>query len=113
MTRQFTQLRYIGANSEAISFESGSEWSNNLIDGKYVVQLGIYALPGTKFLLNQDNKLMGENLVINNTGIFQIDIEDRPITSLRLNKNSYENLSENSGHVIIIDLLYEGGVINA
>jgi hypothetical protein len=34
--------------SDSITFETEKAlWSNNLIEGKYVVQLGIYALPGT------------------------------------------------------------------
>jgi hypothetical protein len=56
MAKQFTQLRYVGANTENISFvdtnSNTSNWSNNIIDKKYVTQLGIYALPGTTFLLN-------------------------------------------------------------
>lgn len=103
MAIQLTQLRYPG--STAPTFEDN--WSNNLIEGKSVISLGIYALPGTQFLINQRNVIRGESLVINGTGIFQINVEDRPITSLRLKKESYENIGE---HFIIIDLVYEGGL---
>ena len=103
MAIQFTQLRYPSNNAPI--FENG--WSNNLIAGKNVIQLGIYALPGTEFLVNQDNKVKGESLKINGTGIFQINVEDRPITSLKLKESSYININE---HFIIIDLIYEGGL---
>lgn len=103
MAIQFTQLRYPGNNTP--TFENG--WSNNLIMDKNVISLGIYALPGTEFLINQDNKVKGESLKINGTGIFQINLEDRPITSLRIKENSYNNIGE---HFIIIDLTYEGGL---
>lgn len=107
MAIQFTQLRY--PNDDAISFDINNIWSNNLIEGKSVIQLGIYALPGTTFLINQDNKVRGEGLIINGTGIFQINTKEKPITSLRLNKNSYNNATTNN-HFIIIDLIYEGGI---
>lgn len=116
MAKQFTQLRYIGESTENINFadtnNNTSNWSDNIIDKKYVTQLGIYALPGTSFLLNQANQPNGEQLIINNTGIFQIDVEERPITSLRIHKNSYKKLTEGLGHYIIIDIVYEGGVQN-
>lgn len=116
MAKQFTQLRYVGEAGENLTFLGDKneqlDWSNNIINEKYVTQLGIYALPGTEFLLNQAKQPHGEQLVINNTGIFQIDVEDRPITSLRIGKDSYEKLQKETGHYIIIDVVYEGGVLN-
>jgi hypothetical protein len=37
-------------------------------------------------------------------------VEERPITSLRLSQASYK-LIKDSGHMIVIDYVYEGGMI--
>ena len=43
--------------------------------------------------------------MINGHGVFSIDLEERPITSISLHKESYNNV-KNNNHFIIIDLLY-------
>lgn len=88
-----------------------NDWSENLLQnlGK-VTQLSIYALPGTTFKINQDSNTTGETLVINGSGRFSIDLADRPINDLRINKTSYDNIA-NADHCIIIDLIYEGGIV--
>ena len=112
MAKQIKQLRLIGnIDTDSITFDEDAIWSNNLIAGKYVVQLGIYALPGTQFLLNQDDEIDGEDLQINNMGIFQVDVEERPITSLKLKRASYDKLRSMGNHMIVIDYIYEGGLI--
>ena len=87
------------------------DWSDNLLQdlGK-VTQLSIYALPGTTFKINQNSNVTGETLVINGSGRFNIDLADRPISDLRINKTSYNNIT-NANHCIIIDLIYEGGIV--
>ena len=74
--------------------------NTDFASGKKIKQLGIYALPGTIFQINgEDNRL-----VINGSGILQIDGEDVPITSLKL-FNYAAPMVEN--HFIIIDMVYE------
>lgn len=97
------QLSYFTQSSfTPPTFTSG--WSENLIAGKKVTELGIYALPGTKFAVNQKGN--DENLIINGSGIFNLTFGDRPITELYLSEDSY-NLCKNSSHFIVIDLIYE------
>ena len=110
MVRKIKQIRF-PEQSGSIVFTDG--WSNNLVqDLGNVVQLGIYALPGTQFRINQDvniNSLLNKELIINNSGLFSVNIEDNPIISIQLSENSYENIKE--AHAIIIDLVYvERGV---
>jgi hypothetical protein len=85
-------------------------WSHNLIaDYGNVVALGIYGLPGTKFKVNQLNANTPETLVLNGSGLFSIDIEHRPITELRVHKDSIDLLNSNGGHYLVLDLIYERG----
>ena len=56
-----------------------------------ITQLGIQTLPGTKFYLNNSN----ESIVVNNTGIFELDLEDQvQITALRFYYDSLRLISE-------------------
>jgi hypothetical protein len=52
-------------------------------------------------------------LVINGSGLFSIDIQDRPIRLLQIAKASTDKITNNNSHFIIIDMVYEeGGIIN-
>lgn len=103
MAKTIEQLCFFG--DESIEFEENG-YSTNLINGKNVIQLGIYAVPGTKFRINQIDSDNSKDLIINGSGIFSMNIENRPITKLSIFKNSFENIA-NSQHQIIIDLITE------
>ena len=105
MASKIKQIRYPG---QELKFNDG--WSDNIIANLgSVTQLGIYALPGTRFKINQANSGSEEELIINGSGIFSINLEDRPITSISLAKESFDNIQPGQ-HFIIIDLIYEGGL---
>ncbi len=108
MASKIKQLRFPGID---LTNWDQYNWSDNLLQnlGK-VTQLSIYALPGTTFKINQNGNITGETLVINGSGKFNIDLADRPISDLRINKISYDNIT-NANHCIIIDLIYEGGIV--
>ena len=105
MASKIKQICYPG---QELKFNEG--WSENIITNLgSVTQLGIYALPGTRFKINQANSGSAEELIINGSGIFSINLEDRPITSISLAEESYNNIKSGQ-HFIIIDLIYEGGL---
>lgn len=90
-------------------------WSKNLLDkstwdkgtGIYsVTHIGINALPGTTFTIDETNE-DPDTFMINNLGVFQLDTTDFPLTHLRLSKSSFDLIKEESSHYIIIDLVYK------
>ena len=101
MLTEFVQIK-LSPNDEL--FEEGKEYSKNLIPEKSsVLNINIYALPGTIFLINQLQTNNNLPLIINNLGVFSMNVEDRPITSLFINKESFDNAVKHSP--IIIDLV--------
>ena len=105
MASKIKQIRY---PEQELKFNEG--WSENIIANLgSVTQLGIYALPGTRFKINQVNSGSAEELIINGSGIFSINLKDRPIISMSLAEESYNNIKSGQ-HFIIIDLIYEGGL---
>lgn len=125
-----TKIKQIIIDSDMITsiFDESlyANWSKDLLDkstydpntnGHYTVeQLGINALPGTKFTIEDyENVKMKETVQldtfqINNLGIFQLNVSEFPITHLHLDKASAE-LAVNS-HYIIIDLIYKEATVN-
>lgn len=78
-----------------------------LISNKLIYSLGIYALPGTQFSINNSDSYF----TIGGSGIFQIECEEHPIQSLGIKRQSLEN-TKKANHSIIIDYIYqeyEGG----
>lgn len=107
MTKEFIQIKL--SPNDSLEFNETTKYSKNLIPSNVLVMgIGIYALPGTTFQVNQLNDNISRPLIINGLGMFQMDVEDRPITSLLINKESFENIKEY--HPIIIDLICQRGV---
>lgn len=115
MKKRIKQIRYYGEGSPL----NEPKTLNNqmLINGGAfnnftpITKLGIQTLPGVKFYLNNSN----ESIVVNNTGIFELDLEDQvQITALRFYYDSLRLISEanlvednNTNKGLIIDLVYE------
>lgn len=105
MTKEFIQLKL--SPGDELGFNNN--YSKNLIpDNTLVMGIGIYALPGTVFQVNQLNDKVSRPLIINGLGMFQMDVEDRPITKLYISESSFNNAKEH--HPIIIDLICQKGV---
>lgn len=82
------------------------EQNCELLDNIYAVSLGIHALPGTTFKINQiDFEASTIPLIIGPTGNFSIECEEYPITSMKLIE------IVNDSYPIIIDIIYEEGNI--
>lgn len=94
----------INGTTEPLTFYEG--WSNSLNETDIIYGLTIYSLPGTIFRINNANS----SFVMNNSGIFQIDLE-KPISSLQINEDSYK-LIINNNHTCIIDYYTEEAVAN-
>lgn len=98
MTRQFGQIKISN------TIDPNKTWSNNLFaDNIVVMGIAIYAQPGTRFQINQLNDKVERTLVINTLGVFQMDVEDRPITGLFIKEEDRDQQ-----HPIIIDYIYQG-----
>ena len=77
-------------------FTSGTAFSETIP----ILQLGIQSLPGTKFKLN--------NSVDGSTGIYELDLDNKTeISSLAFDATSIQNINENNGAYLIVDIIYE------
>lgn len=71
-----------------------------------VLQLGVQALPGTKFYLN--NSL--EPIMIGSTGIFELDLEGQTeITNITFDAESMMLIRDNNNAFLIVDIIYDDG----
>ena len=116
MAKRIKQIRYYNDtanNNYPINAQDGTKPTyRNLISGsvfsKYVpiIQLGIQALPGTKFYLNDSNN----PIIIGNTGIYELDLQGlTEINSLQFDANSINLIATNDNAYLIVDMIYEDG----
>ena len=107
------QLRYYKEGS-ANNYPSDITWPEFCTQETFrkynpITQLGIQALPGTRFYINS-----GINpIIIGGSGIFELDVTNTSasITSLRMDQKSMELIRDLETGYLIIDLVYgEGGV---
>lgn len=85
--------------------------ASQLVDGtvfaKYLpfTQLGIQALPGTRFYLN-DN--IEGPIIMGSTGIYELELEGiSKISSLKFDSKSLDLIAKNTNAYLIIDVIYE------
>lgn len=107
------QYRYYGYNSnenqQNITLE---ELKNDVLKKdniQNVIKLGIQTMPGIKFYLNSEiNKSAEESIIINNTGIFDLEIPyDTMISSLRFDESVDQIKTTNNSNYkyLIIDIV--------
>ena len=109
MAKHIMQFRYYGENHsnnqpENITF---NELNEGKVFSKYLpfTQLGIQALPGTRFYLN-DNR--DGPVIIGSTGIYELELEGiSKITNLKFDSRSLELIKNNNSTGLIIDVIYE------
>lgn len=110
MARKVKQIRYYGdnnaQNSEGVRFNSltgGDAFSKYMP----VLQLGVQALPGTRFFLNGDNK---NPIIIGGTGIYELDLNgEAEINSLQFAAASVNAIRNNNNAYLIVDMIYDNG----
>lgn len=68
-----------------------------------ITQLGIQALPGSKFFVNNS----AEPIIIGSTGIYELDLEGlAEITALAIDFNSLQVISATNNAYLIVDAIY-------
>ena len=71
-----------------------------------ILQLGIQALPGTMFYLNN----AADPIIIGRTGIYELDLEEETeISDMRFDAQSIAAINENSNAYLIVDIIYDNG----
>lgn len=71
-----------------------------------VLQLGIQALPGTKFYLNEAT----DPIIIGTTGIYELDLNGRTeISKIQFEARSMKLIKENKNAYLIVDIIYDDG----
>ena len=71
-----------------------------------ILQLGIQALPGTKFYLNEAT----DPVIIGATGIYELDLDGQAeITNLQFEARSMRMIRDNNNAFLIIDIIYDDG----
>ena len=98
-----------------IASESGSQipvthdhYCSGLVFGNAfpIIQLGVQALPGTKFYLN--NAL--EPIIIGSTGIYELDLGGQTeITAINFDLESMKLIRDNNNAFLIVDIIYDDG----
>ena len=110
MAKHIMQFRYYndeqGNNNQPEDLNAES-LNKGTIFAKYLpfTQLGIQALPGTRFFLN-DN--IEGPVIIGSTGIYELELEGiSKINSLRFDPKSLELIANNPNAFLIVDVIYE------
>ena len=110
MAKHIMQFRYYndeqGNNNQPEDLNAES-LNKGTIFAKYLpfTQLGIQALPGTRFFLN-DN--IEGPVIIGSTGIYELELEGiSKISSLKFDSKSLKLIADNPNAFLIIDVLYE------
>lgn len=109
MDKHIMQFRYYEdnhTNNQPVKLNADS-----LVDGtvfaKYLpfTRLGIQALPGTRFYLN-DN--IESPIIVGPTGIYELELKGIfKISSLKFDSKSLKSIADNPNTFLIIDVIYE------
>lgn len=112
--KRLKQFRYYGPNDPR-NFPTYADYYNRLIGNNIfsetssISHLGIQAMPGTIFYLNND---FNNAISIGTTGIYELDLENLGlIFSIRFQKESIDLLTNTGTNIndrILIDIIYEG-----
>ena len=112
------QFRFYGY-SDGRNYDGGTGIGvtyNGLVNGSLffskdnnATQIGIQALPGTKFYLN-DGLQSGYGIVIGRTGIYELDTTNlgMSITNLQFDSTSVDTINTNNNAYLIVDIIYGG-----
>lgn len=112
MARVIKQYRFYNNEDERNqpAVDTADTYINGTVFTYPILQLGIQAIPGTKFYLNTSP----DPIIIGSTGIYELDLDNQmEITSLTFNQKSMEEINRNdnsgTGGCLIIDTLYDDG----
>lgn len=109
MAKQIKQFRYY-QEGDSRNYPEFQITSMSLQTGKIfadympISQLGIQALPGTKFYLNNSYN----PIIIGYTGVYELAISDlAEITSLKFDYESIQRINRNKETVLLVDVVYD------
>ena len=108
MAKHVMQFRYYEdnhTNNQPVELNAG-QLVNGTVFAKYLpfTQLGIQALPGTRFYLN-DN--IEGPVIVGSTGIYELDLEGlSEITAISFDASSIASISSNDSAYLIVDIVY-------
>ena len=123
MAYKVKQFRYYNDKSSEVAADKRNQpttldgtttliTSKNYVDGDVfgkhfpVTQLGIQALPGTKFYLNE----AVDPVIIGATGIYELDLTNGiQISKISFAHDSMENIKNNDNAFLIVDIIYDDG----
>lgn len=109
MAKQVQQFRFYSISEKSKNQPSSINVSNIVAGSVFapytpITQLGIQALPGTKFYLNNSTN----PIIIGYTGIYELDLEGiAEIHSLAFEKKSIEAINSINNASLIVDIIYE------
>ena len=114
MSKTVMQYRYYGNNNphnqpsdiDQISMAIGTTFLSDQIKSDYglITMLGIQALPGTKFYLNQNI----DPIIVGHTGIFELDLTGKSsIYKLAFSLDSLREVNALENGHLIIDVVYD------
>lgn len=124
MGRKYKQFRFYGTSNK---MNEPKNFNGNNLDelinenGKPyfpIYKLGIQTFPGFKFYINEDENNKNQGIIINNTGIFELDLKDKiTINNLRFDPKSLGIIEEKNtddwsfnnsfNAYLLIDIIYE------
>lgn len=109
MAKHIMQFRYYNnghVNNQPLGL-TRQELMEGTVFTKYtpITQLGIQALPGTRFCLNGNFE---GPVIMGSTGIYELDLANiSKINSLQFDAKSLKLIEENSNAYLIVDVIYE------
>lgn len=108
MAKRIKQFRFFGTadtthNTPNTNFQTLVS-GNLFADILPILQLGIQALPGTKFYVNSSTS----PVIVGVTGVYEMSLQDNTqITSLSFDGKSLQAISNSSTGGLIIDVTYD------
>lgn len=107
MQYSFNQIVYNADNS---NHNVPADLTKDSVNGKLteytpLYQLGVRALPGTKFYLNGSPT----PVIIGFNGVFEIDFTDKKggfITSIQFDADSLKAIADNDSGYLVVDMMY-------
>lgn len=108
MAKKIKQFRYFGTGDTAHNTPNTTH--QTLVSGSVfasvlpILQLGVQALPGTKFYINSSTN----PVIVGVTGVYELNLNDNTqISSLSFDSFSLEAISQCSTGGLIIDVTYD------
>ena len=118
MAKKIGQVRYYGMQPslaskpqdknypKTVTFAKMRGGNNYDIFPRGIVQLGVQALPGTKFSLNHGIT----PIIVGSTGVYELNVDGLSyINHIAFDKAGLDTVDQNPNAFILVDFIYEEG----